>query len=69
MTRSFLRLEACPRCKGEILVDKAFENSDVCLQCGFRGWRRPAYQAQFPDREEKKGKQALKETVKLIARL
>lgn len=42
MSRTYLRLKACPRCRGDILVDKVFEDDDVCLQCGFRGQRSDA---------------------------
>jgi len=31
-----LRLKACPRCGGDILVDMAMEDGEVCIQCGFR---------------------------------
>ena len=36
MRRRYLRLKACPRCKGDILIDKAMEDGEVCLQCGYR---------------------------------
>ena len=36
---AFFRLKACPRCGGDILVDKVFEDDDVCIQCGFRKFR------------------------------
>jgi len=38
MQRTCLRLKACPKCGGDILVDRAIEGDDVCLQCGFRGF-------------------------------
>ena len=40
MQRAYLRLKACPRCNGDILVDKAMEDAEVCIQCGFRNFRR-----------------------------
>lgn len=36
MHRRYLRLKACPRCNGDILIDKAMEDGEVCLQCGYR---------------------------------
>ncbi|MFC2070144.1 hypothetical protein ACFLTB_03090 [Chloroflexota bacterium] len=36
MHRRYLRLKACPRCGGDILVDRAMEDGEVCIQCGFR---------------------------------
>ena len=40
MQRAYLRLKACPRCSGDILVDRAMEDAEVCIQCGFRKFRR-----------------------------
>ena len=42
MYSTFLRLKACPKCGGDILVDRAIEGDDVCIQCGFRGFARVA---------------------------
>jgi len=36
MHRRYLRLKACPRCNGDILIDRAIEDGEVCLQCGYR---------------------------------
>ncbi len=36
MYRSYLRLKGCPKCGGDVLVDHAIEDEDICLQCGFR---------------------------------
>ena len=36
MNRRYLRLKACPRCNGDILIDKAMEDGEVCIQCGYR---------------------------------
>ena len=36
--RSYLRLKDCPKCGGDILVDRALDDSDVCIQCGFRNY-------------------------------
>lgn len=58
--RAYIRLKACPRCRGDILVDKAFEDSDVCLQCGFRGQVKPAYHVHLPGQKREKEKQTLK---------
>ena len=38
--RTYLKLKACPRCSGDILVDRAFEDAEVCIQCGFRKFKR-----------------------------
>jgi len=35
--RAYLRLRGCPKCGGDILVDRALDISDLCIQCGFRG--------------------------------
>ncbi|MFC1918759.1 hypothetical protein ACFLWW_02150 [Chloroflexota bacterium] len=39
MYRPYLRLKACPRCKGDILVDRATEDAEVCIQCGYRNFK------------------------------
>ncbi len=49
MYRSYLRLKGCPKCGGDVLVDRAFEGEDVCLQCGFRNTRTPASVRDHPD--------------------
>ncbi len=36
MNRTCLKLKACPRCSGDILVDEVMEDGEVCIQCGFR---------------------------------
>ncbi len=39
MHRKYLRLKGCPRCGGDVLVDKAYEDIDeVCIQCGYRNY-------------------------------
>ena len=46
MYRAYLRLKACPRCGGDIMVDRAVEDAEVCIQCGYRNFkmvRRQAY--------------------------
>ena len=40
--RAYLRLKGCPKCRGDILVDRAFDEDDVCIQCGFRGYPKVA---------------------------
>ncbi len=40
MYRTYLRLKACPRCRGDIIVDKAIEDAEVCIQCGYRNFGR-----------------------------
>ncbi len=54
MSRSFIRMGACPRCRGDIIVDRAFEDSEVCLQCGFRGRTIHAYPTGSQKRKERK---------------
>ncbi len=67
MSRSFIKMKACPRCKGDILVDRAFEeDSELCLQCGFRGGSVSALLAEFMERKGKKREYTLKEADKLI---
>ena len=39
MGSTYFRLKACPRCGGDILVDVAFEDDELCIQCGFREFR------------------------------
>jgi len=43
MRRAYLRLKACPRCRGDILVDRATEDTEVCIQCGYRNYRELEY--------------------------
>ncbi len=40
MYRAYLRLKACPRCGGDIMVDRAIEDAEVCIQCGYRNFGR-----------------------------
>ena len=36
MQKIYLRLRDCPRCGGDILIDKAYGDAEeVCIQCGF----------------------------------
>ena len=41
-SRAYLRLKACPKCGGDILVDKAIDDDDVCIQRGFRNYPKEA---------------------------
>ncbi|MFC1991131.1 hypothetical protein ACFLVC_00095 [Chloroflexota bacterium] len=41
-SRAHLRLRGCPKCGGDILVDKALDDDDVCIQCGFRNYPKKA---------------------------
>ena len=59
MRRSFLRLGACPRCKGDIIVDRAYEDSELCLQCGFRGRVIPDYGVNLLERKGRKSEYKL----------
>ena len=40
--RAYMRLRGCPKCGGDIMVDRALEDSDVCIQCGFRNYPKKA---------------------------
>jgi len=53
MYRSYLRLKGCPRCRGDILVDRAIEDGEVCIQCGFRKFVGATHNKQPEDRLEK----------------
>ena len=66
MSRSFIRLGACPRCRGDIIVDRAFEDSEVCLQCGFRGRTIAAYPTDLQERKERKREYSLTEMDKSL---
>ncbi len=66
MRRSFLRLGACPRCRGDIIIDRAYEDSEVCLQCGFRGRVIPAYRIDPQKRKERKRGYTLTELDKAL---
>lgn len=52
MYRSYLRLKGCPKCGGDILVDHAIEDEDICLQCGFRKPVVAAASAGQPERSK-----------------
>jgi hypothetical protein len=66
MRRSFLRLGACPRCGGDIIVDQAYEDSELCLQCGFRGRVIPNYGVNILERKGRKSEYKLSEQDKLL---
>jgi hypothetical protein len=66
MRRSFIRLGACPRCRGDIIVDKSYEDSEVCLQCGFRGRIIPAHRIDLEKRKERKREYTLTELDKSL---
>ncbi len=40
--RAYLRLKGCPKCGGDILIDKALDDDAVCIQCGFRNYPKKA---------------------------
>ena len=61
MNRAYLKLKACPRCKGDLLLDRAMEDAEeVCIQCGFRKFRRVSHNEQ-PEFQ-------LEETIPLVAK-
>ena len=61
MHRTYLRLKTCPRCKGDLLIDRAIEDAEeVCIQCGFRNFRRISH--------DKQPQHQLEETIPLIAK-
>ena len=45
MKRVYFKLKACPRCGGDILFDRAYEDDELCIQCGFRKYREVKYPA------------------------
>lgn len=53
MYRSYLRLKGCPRCGGDVLVDHAMDDEDVCLQCGFRKPLVAAASRDYSDRPKR----------------
>ena len=52
MQRAYLRLKACPRCRGDILVDRAIEDAEVCIQCGYRNFKKVKYPAHLQNLEQ-----------------
>ena len=43
MYKAYLRLKACPKCRGDLLFDRFFEGDEaVCIQCGFRRFKKAA---------------------------
>ena len=58
MNRTYLKLKACPRCNGDILMDEAIEDGEVCIQCGYRKFVNVVNNTYPQDRLEK--------TVKLV---
>ena len=53
MGKTYFRLKACPRCGGDILVDMAFEDDEICIQCGFREFR-PVTHNEHPHHQPEK---------------
>ena len=43
MRRTYLKLKACTKCGGDMLVDRTFEDADICIQCGFRKFRKTVH--------------------------
>lgn len=59
MNRTYLRLKGCPKCGGDILIDKVLEDGAVCIQCGFRNLKitdKPANPRKLIGTEELKVK-------------
>jgi len=50
--RAYFKLKACPRCGGDILVDRAVEDAEICIQCGFRKFEMAEYPAHLRDLEK-----------------
>ena len=39
MYRKYLRLKGCPRCGGDLLIDREYEeHTEACIQCGYRNY-------------------------------
>ncbi len=54
MQRKYLRLKDCPRCGGDILIDKAYEDAEeVCIQCGFYKFRSVTHDTHPQNEQEK----------------
>ncbi|MFC2025328.1 hypothetical protein ACFLTG_02835 [Chloroflexota bacterium] len=54
MSKACLRLKACPKCKGDLLINHAIEDDEeVCIQCGFRKFGRVIHNKQPENRLEK----------------
>jgi len=63
MFRTYLKLKACPKCEGDILVGGAVKwDDDVCIQCGFRGFPRIADDEGPEDRLRKTVSRARRRT-------
>jgi len=50
--RVYFKLKACPRCGGDILVDRVVEDAEICIQCGFRNFEIAEYPAHLRDLEK-----------------
>ena len=53
MYRAHWRLKACPRCNGDMFIDRAIEDAEVCIQCGFRKYRRVVHNTEPRNRLKK----------------
>ena len=54
MSKAYLRLRACPRCKGDLLINHVIEDDEeVCIQCGFRKFGRVIHNKQ-PEKQLEK---------------
>ena len=53
MYRAHWRLKACPRCNGDMFIDRSVEDAEVCIQCGFRKYRELKSDIEPQDRLEK----------------
>jgi len=62
MYSTYLRLKACPKCGGDILVDRVDEGDAVCIQCGFRGFARVADDEGPEDQLRKAAPRARRQT-------
>ena len=55
MYRKYLRLKGCPKCGGDILVDRAYEDyNESCIQCGYVSYYEPGKEHIVPPPPEKK---------------
>jgi DNA-directed RNA polymerase subunit M/transcription elongation factor TFIIS len=44
MNRKNIRFKSCPRCGGDLLLDRAYDEfEEVCLQCGYRNYMNNQY--------------------------
>jgi hypothetical protein len=52
---AMLRLKSCPRCRGDIIVDRDFDGwYEQCLQCGYQHYLESLAEAKPPAKKDQK---------------